>query len=70
MRLLRYPAGRFADALGECAPLRTLVLARLAANLRGTNTEVWNFYQQARALNVLMGPAPRDRARRRAPAAR
>ena len=56
VRLLRYPAGRFAGALGECAPLRTLVLARMAANLRGTNTDVWNFSQQARALNVLMGP--------------
>ncbi len=56
VRLLRYPAERFAAALGECAPLRTLVLARLAANLRGTSTEVWNFYQQAKALNVLMDP--------------
>jgi len=56
VRLLRYPAGRFARALGECAPLRTLVLARMAANLRGTSAEVWNFYQQARALNVLMDP--------------
>lgn len=56
VRLLRYPAARFAAALGECAPLRTLVLARLAANLRGTSTEVWNFYQQAKALNVLMDP--------------
>jgi len=33
-----------------------MVLARLAANLRGTNKDVWNFSQQARALNVLMGP--------------
>jgi len=56
VRLLRYPAKRFACALGECAPLRTLVLARLAANLRGASTEVWNFYQQAKALNVLMDP--------------
>ncbi len=56
VRLLRYPAARFARALGECAPLRTLVMARLAANLRGTSTEVWNFYQQAKALNVLMDP--------------
>ena len=56
VRLLRYPAGRFDCALGECAPLRTLVLARLAANLRGTSAEVWNFYQQAKALNVLMDP--------------
>lgn len=56
VRLLRYPAELFARALGECAPLRTLVLARLAANLRGTNTEVWNFFQQAKALNVLMDP--------------
>lgn len=60
VRLLRYPAERFAGALGECAPLRTLVLARLAANLRGTSTEVWNFYQQAKALNVLMDPHRED----------
>jgi DNA-binding NtrC family response regulator len=56
VRLIRYPAERFARALGESAPLRTLVMARMAANLRGTSTEVWNFYQQARALNVLMDP--------------
>ncbi|MHB8835711.1 MAG: cyclic nucleotide-binding domain-containing protein [Candidatus Methylomirabilia bacterium] len=56
VRLLRYPAERFSCALGECAPLRALVLARLAANLRDTSTDVWNFSQQARALNVLMGP--------------
>jgi DNA-binding NtrC family response regulator len=56
VRLMRYPAERFARALDECAPLRTLVLARMAANLRGTSAEVWNFYQQARALNVLMDP--------------
>jgi transcriptional regulator with AAA-type ATPase domain len=56
VRLLRYPAERFPCALGECAPLRALVMARLAANLRGTSAEVWNFFQQARALNVLMGP--------------
>jgi DNA-binding NtrC family response regulator len=56
VRLLRYPAERFACALGECAPLRTLVLARMAANLRGTSSDVWKFYQQAKALNVLMDP--------------
>src|SRR5512137_2527794 len=56
VRLLRYPAERFRCALGECEPLRTLVMARMAANLRGTSAEVWNFFQQARALNVVMGP--------------
>ncbi|HWR97683.1 MAG TPA: cyclic nucleotide-binding domain-containing protein [Candidatus Methanoperedens sp.] len=56
VRLLRYPAERFPCALGECEPLRALVMARMAANLRGTSTDVWNFFQQARALNVLMGP--------------
>src|SRR5512139_1652093 len=56
VRLLRYPAERFPCALGECAPLRSLVMTRMAANLRGTSAEVWNFFQQARALNVLMGP--------------
>ncbi|HEY5999943.1 MAG TPA: cyclic nucleotide-binding domain-containing protein [bacterium] len=56
VRLLRYPAERFRRALGECEPLRTLVMARMAANLRGTSAEVWNFFQQARALNVLVGP--------------
>jgi len=56
VQLIRYPAERFSRALGESAPLRTLVMARMAANLRGTSTEVWNFFQQARALNVLMDP--------------
>lgn len=56
VRLLRYPAEHFARALGECEPLRALVMARMAANLRGTSTDVWNFFQRARALNVLMGP--------------
>jgi transcriptional regulator with AAA-type ATPase domain len=56
VRLLRYPAERFPSALGECEPLRTLVMARMAANLRGTSADVWNFFQRARALNVLMGP--------------
>ncbi len=56
VRLLRYPAESFSRALGECAPLRSLVLKRLAANLKDTSAAAWKFSQQARALNVLMGP--------------
>lgn len=56
VRLLRYPAEHFARALGECESLRNHVLAQLAINLRGTSTDVWNFQQQAKALNVLMDP--------------
>jgi transcriptional regulator with AAA-type ATPase domain/NAD-dependent dihydropyrimidine dehydrogenase PreA subunit len=55
-RLLRYPGERFAGAVGESEPLRTAVMARLAANLKGTSAEAWNFYQRAKALDVLVDP--------------
>jgi len=54
--LLRLPAEGFREALGADTALRDHVMARLAHALRGTSSDVWNFYQQAKALNVVMGP--------------
>lgn len=52
--LLVYPGERFQTALGECAPLRNHILARLCEDLRQTNTKAWGFFQRAEAFRTLM----------------
>jgi len=54
VEVLRYPAELFSKALSESDPLRTHIMAGLAANLQRTTTDAWNFFQRAEALNVLM----------------
>jgi CRP-like cAMP-binding protein/polyferredoxin len=52
--LLVYPAKLFSTAMAECEPLRDHIMASLASNLRGSNRDLWNFYQRAEALNVIL----------------
>jgi DNA-binding NtrC family response regulator len=52
--LLIYPARLFSAAMAECEPLRDRIMASLVNNLRGSSRDLWNFYQRAEALNVIL----------------
>ncbi len=52
--LLSYPAKLFSTAMAECEPLREKIMARLVNNLRGSSKDLWNLYQRAEALNVIL----------------
>jgi DNA-binding NtrC family response regulator len=52
--LLSLIAESFPAALSECIPLRDDIMVGLAANLRATSTDAWNFFQRARALTGLV----------------
>ncbi len=52
--LLTFPAKLFSTAMAECKPLREKIMARLVSNLRGSSEDLWNLYQRAEALNVIL----------------
>ncbi len=54
VKVLCCSAEDFSSALSECAPLRSQIMAGMAANLQRTSRDAWNFFQRAEALNVLM----------------
>jgi transcriptional regulator with AAA-type ATPase domain len=54
VKVLCCSAEDFSSALSECAPLRSQIMAGMAANLQRTSQDAWNFFQRAEALNVLV----------------
>ncbi|MEN8165105.1 MAG: cyclic nucleotide-binding domain-containing protein, partial [Acidobacteriota bacterium] len=52
--IMACPAASFKEAIAECEPLRSELMARLAEDLHNTNSEVWNFFQKADALRLLI----------------
>ena len=49
VRLLRYPAELFPTALTECAPLREMLLGRLAQDLQRSTTDAWDLFKREQA---------------------
>jgi transcriptional regulator with AAA-type ATPase domain len=51
--LLAFPGKLFSTALAECEPFRSHIMKGLAAKLRSTSTDAWNFFQKAETLDIL-----------------
>lgn len=60
--LLAFPGEFFSAALAESEPFRSHIMKGLAANLRSTSTDAWNFFQKAETLHIL-----RDRSYKAGP---
>jgi transcriptional regulator with AAA-type ATPase domain len=51
--LLAFPGESFSTALAESEPFRSHIMKGLAAKLRSTSTDAWNFFQKAETLHIL-----------------
>jgi transcriptional regulator with AAA-type ATPase domain len=54
VRLLAYPGALLPKAMSESEPLRDLITKSLASNVRNITSDVWNFFQRAETLNLLL----------------
>ena len=54
LKLIEYPGSRFRQALAECEPLRSDLLATLSDRLQRTSRDAWAFYQRAQAYHSLL----------------
>jgi transcriptional regulator with AAA-type ATPase domain/polyferredoxin len=58
--LLELPGDRFKQALAECEPLRSDLLAMLSDHLRRTSREAWELHQRAQAYHSLLDSGAHD----------
>lgn len=54
VELLAFPGALLPRAMSDQEPLRDLITRSLASNVRNITSDVWNFFQRAETLNLLL----------------